>query len=48
MKTSKNRSTKSKKRLSMYRWNVAGALHNPKGIRLQVKVLNGQVNVIFS
>ena len=30
------------------RWNVAGALHNPKGILRNAKVPYGQVKVVFS
>lgn len=29
-------------------WNVAGALHSPKGILLFAKVLHGHVKIIFS
>ena len=38
----------SENRLNIQRWNVAGALHRPKGIQRQAKVLNGHVNAIFS
>jgi len=31
MKIYKNHSTISENKLSMHHWNVAGALHNPKG-----------------
>jgi len=48
MNTSRNLSTMSEKILSIHRWNVAGALHNPKGMRLYTNVPNGHVNVIFS
>ena len=38
----------SEKRLSMQRWNFAGALYNLNGIRLYANLPNGQVKVIFS
>jgi len=38
----------SEKRLSMQRWNVAGALHNPNGILRYANVPKGQVKVVIS
>ena len=48
MKTSKLSPRKSGKITVMYRWKVAGALHNPDGMRLKAKVPKGHVNVVFS
>ena len=33
--------------LSIHRWNIAGALHNSKGMRLYASIPKGHVNVIF-
>ena len=42
IKISRNLSTMSEKRLSMQRWNIAGALQNPNGIRRYANVPNVQ------
>ncbi|GKD16906.1 hypothetical protein Tco_1206064 [Tanacetum coccineum] len=51
-KSSKNTSMLSSisswKMAVIQRWKVAGALHNPNGIRLYAKVPYRQVNVVFS
>jgi hypothetical protein len=48
MKISRKHSTISLNMLSIYLWNVAGALHNPKGILWYAKIPNGHVKVVFS
>ena len=46
-KSFKKFSTMSEKRLSMQCWNIAGALHKPKGIRLYATVPNKQVKFLI-
>ena len=48
MNISKNHSTMSENTLSMQRWNVIEALHNPKGILWYANFPKGQVKVVFS
>ena len=48
MKTSKLSPRNLEKIAIIHHWKVAGALHNPNGIRLKAKVPKGHVNVLFS
>ena len=45
--TSIHSSNSSEKMLNIHLWKVAGALHNPKGIRAYAKVPKGQVKVVL-